>query len=278
MSLAITSMLARRFAWTATGGGSITVGANVRTITLTAGTYAIHAGPSVGEGMDFLAMLKAAIDTALTPDSRTVAFALSATTGRLTMTVTGGNVTSVDLSATVDSLLGLINGGAGSSYTATLQPQQVFYSGSRLASTWRMARVVAADVTAAGVAYGIDSGLVRDEREQVFAKIPRDPTVRTALGQYVSALHPDDVRLSTRGAHTGEWTLDDMLAQAVGSTFALYEGNFQASLSDTSERYSLVAIDPQDVASPRVELDADGWEAWQRCTLRLIRSGTGTRA
>ena len=28
----------------------------------------------------------------------------------------------------------------------------------------------------------------------------------------------------------------------------------------------------------RVELDADGWEAWQRCSLRLLRSGTGTRA
>lgn len=278
MSLAITSMLARRFAWTATGGGSITVGANVRTITLTAGTYAIHAGPSVGEGMDFLAMLKAAIDTALTPDSRTVAFALSATTGRLTLTITGGNVTSVDFSATVDSLLGLINGGAGSSYTATLQPQQVFYSGSRLASVWTMQRIVAGGTTPGGVGYGVDSGVVSDRREQVFAKIPRDSAARAAMGQYVSAMHPSDVSLSTRGSHSGEWTLDDMLAQAVGSTFALYEGNFAASTTDDSERYSLVSLDPQDSASPRVELDVPGWEAWLRCTLSVTRSGTGTRA
>ena len=278
MGLTITSMLARRFAWTQTAVGSITVGANVRNITATAGTYAIHAGPSSGTGADFLVMLKAAIDTALVPDSRTVAFTLSATTGRITMTVTGGNVTAVTFSSELDSLLGLISGGAGASYTATLQPQQVFYSASRLASVWRMARTLAAGVSAGGVAYGIDSGIVRDEREQVFAKIPRDPTVRAALGVYVSAQHPDDVRLSTRGAHSGEWTLDDMLSQAAGSTFALYEGNFQASLSDDSERYSLVAIDPSDAMTPRVELDADGWEAWLRCALRLTRSGTGTRA
>jgi hypothetical protein len=279
MALAITSMLARRFAWTETAVGSITVGASVRTITATAGTYAMHAGPSIGTGQDFLVMLKAAIDAALTPDSRTVDFTISPTTGRITLTITGGNVAAVSFSSALDSLLGLISSGsAGASYTATLQPQQVFYSASRLASVWRMARVVAADVTAAGVAYGVDSGIVRDEREQIFAKIPRDPTVRAALGQYVSALHPDDVRLSTRGAHTGEWTLDDMLSQAVGATFALYEGNFQASLTDDAERYSLVAIDPQDAMAPRAELDVDGWEAWHRCTLRLIRSGTGTRA
>lgn len=279
MALTITSMLARRFAWTETTGSSITVGANIRSLTLTAGTYAIHAGPSSGTGADFLAMLVAAMDAALAGDSRTTALTISPTTGRITLTVTGGNVAAVTFSSALDSLLGLISSGSsGASYTATLQPQQVFYGASRPASTWRMARVVAADVTAAGVSYGIDSGLVRDEREQVFAKIPRDPTVRAALGQYVTALHPDDVRLSTRGAHTGEWSMDDMLAQAVGSTFALYEGNFQASLSDTSERYSLVAIDPQDVMAPRVELDVDGWEAWQRCSLRLLRSGTGTRA
>jgi len=280
VAITLTSMLARRFPWTTTTGGTITVGANVRTVTLVAAasTYAIHAGPSTGDGKDFLAMLKAACDTALTPDSRTVAFALNATTGRLTMTVTGGNLTSLDFSASVDALLGGINGGAASSYTASTQPQQVFYSGSRLASVWRMARVVAADVTAAGAPYGIDSGLVRDEREQTFAKIPRDPAVRAALGQYVTALHPADSNLASRGSHSGEWSLDDMLAQAPGSTYALYEGNFQASLSSTSERYSLVAIDPQDAMAPRISLDADGWEAWHRCTLGLIRSGTGTRA
>ena len=148
MALTITSMLARRFAWTETTGSSIKVGSNVRALTLTAGTYAIHAGPSSGTGADFLAMLVASMDAALAGDSRTTALTISPVTGRITLTITGGNVADVSFSTALDSILGLISSGSpGSSYTATLQPQQVFYSGSRLASTWRMARVVAAAPT-----------------------------------------------------------------------------------------------------------------------------------
>lgn len=278
MSITITSLLARRFALGFTAGGTIeTIAASTpRTLTLAAATYAMHAGPTSGTGRDFLYYLQGVINAALITDGVTCTCGLNAT-GKVAFTFSAAVKTtfSTDLLA----LLGIAsNVVSGVALTGTTQPQQVFFSGSRPASLWRMGRVVAADVTAGGVAYGIDSGLVRDEREQVFAKIPRDPTVRAALGQNVTALHPADTLLATRGGHAGEWSLDDVLATAAGATFALYEGNLQESLTDSAERYSLVAIDPQDAMSPRCELDADGYEAWHRCTLRLIRSGTGTRA
>lgn len=277
MAIGISSMLARRFAWTVTVGGNIKVGVNLRAVTLTAATYAILAGPSSGTGMDFLVHLKARIDAALAADAITVTPTVNAS-GRVVLTFSN-TVDEIAFSASVDALLGGLNAVATQAvWTAARQPQEVFYSGSRAAAPWRMQSVIAASETVAGVAYGITSGILRDEKDGTFSWIPRDPTVRADRGEVTTALHPLDTLLATRGSHAGEWSLDDVLVKAPGSTFALYEGNFQAARSSTSERYSLVALAAEDVRAPQMDLQANGWEAYHRWSVRMLRSGTGTRA
>lgn len=230
---------------------------------------------------DLLQVLQTALNAAASP--ATFAVTLSAATGKVTITCTGDTFKWVGVASTaIGKALGFTSALTpfAASFTADEQPHYLALFVSRQSAGWAPKTPISASETAAGVSYGVTSGIVRYEDELTFEFVPSDPTSRTTVDSLGTPWEPAAASLSTLGTHSGAWGVLDCLAVALGQTCALARGNFQAIVSSTTERYDLVSIPAADLTAPRAPYQIAGWEAYRRLTLGLIRQSTptGTRA
>lgn len=275
----LTSALAVPFAWTSAGNDVVLAfasGTSPVNVTIPTGTYRMVLAPAA---TDFVRVYVAAINAAVTGAGRTEVFA--ATVGansRITLTSTGAFTMSPLLSAA--KLLGFSTTiVAQTSVTATYPPANLATFTERVSADWSPKTAVAGAETLAGVGYGVQVGVWREEDEIAFGYIPRDPTTRTALAVDQTPWMPDAGDL-VGAAMPRQWTCRDVLETAGGKTCAAALGNFQTLRTSTTARYDLVTLPFAEIASPRKARVREGWDAYFRWTVRMIRQSTqtGTRA
>lgn len=275
----LTSALAVPFAWTSAGNDVVLAfasGTSPVNVTIPTGTYRMVLAPAA---TDFVRVYVAAINAAVAGAGRTEVFA--ATVGvdsRITLTSTGAFTMSPLLSAA--KLLGFSTAiTAQTSVTATYPPANLATFTERVSADWSPKTAVAGAETLAGVGYGVQVGVWREEDEIAFGYIPRDPTTRTALAVDQTPWMPDAGDL-VGAAMPRQWTCRDVLETAGGKTCAAALGNFQTLRTSTTARYDLVTLPFAEIASPRKARVREGWDAYFRWTTRMIRQATqtGTRA
>lgn len=275
----LTSALAVPFAWTSAGNDVVLAfasGTSPVNVTIPTGTYRMVLAPAAS---DFVRVYVAAINAAITLAGRTEVFA--ATVGadsRITLTSTGAFTMSPLLAAA--KLLGFSSAiVTQTSATATYPPANLATFTERVSADWTPRSAVAGAETLAGVGYGVASGVWREEDEIAFGFIPRDPTTRTALSLDQTPWMPNAGDL-VGAVMPRQWTCRDVLETAGGKTCAAALGNFQTLRTSTTARYDLVTLPFAELASPRKARVREGWDAYFRWTIRMLRQSTqtGTRA
>lgn len=275
----LTSALAVPFAWTSAGNDVVLAfasGTSPVNVTIPTGTYRMVLAPAAA---DFVRVYVAAINAALVSAGRTEVFA--ATVGadsRITLTSTGAFTMSPLLAAA--KLLGFSSTiTAQTSATATFPPANLATFTERVSADWTPRSAVAGAETLAGVGYGVASGVWREEDEIAFGFIPRDPTTRTALSLDQTPWMPNAGDL-VGAVMPRQWTCRDVLETAGGKTCAAALGTFQALRTSTTATYDLVTLPFAELASPRKARVREGWDAYFRWTIRMLRQSTqtGTRA
>ena len=275
----LTSALAVPFVWTSAGNDVVLAfasGTSPVNVTIPTGTYRMVLAPAA---TDFVRVYVAAINAALVSAGRTEVFA--ATVGadsRITLTSTGAFTMSPLLAAA--KLLGFSSTiTAQTSVTATFPPANLATFTERVSADWTPRSAVAGAETLAGVGYGVASGVWREEDEIAFGFIPRDPTTRTALSLDQTPWMPNAGDL-VGAVMPRQWTCRDVLETAGGKTCAAALGNFQTLRTSTTARYDLVTRPFAELASPRKARVREGWDAYFRWTIRMLRQSTqtGTRA
>lgn len=280
MSSQLTTALAPTFGWSTSASDLVLTfasGASPVTVAVPSGSYRVLLGSSA---VDFLQVAETAINGALTGMGRGETCAVTMRpNGRVRLTFTGA--ATVAGSGPLARALGLASG-TGTTHDATKGPKYFAAFVERQASA-AVARTAARyQVTAAGESQGWRSGVVVGHIEAMkLGFVPSDPTYQAALGAYQTPAAADLANAGSVGAHDGVWGVTDVLLSAGGKVVAYADGNLQALLSSTTERYHLGALSAQDVSAPRFELTDEAWPAWQRLTLTFTRSATtpsGTRA
>lgn len=275
----LTSALAAPFAWTSAGNDVVLAfasGTSPVNVTIPTGTYRMVLAPAA---TDFVRVFVAAINSALSGAGRAEVF--SATVGadsRITLTSTGAFTMSPLLSAA--KLLGFSTAiVAQTSVTATYPPANIATFTERVSADWTPRTAVAGAETLAGIGYGVQVGVWREEDEVAFGFIPRDPSTRTTLAVDQTPWMPDAGDL-VGAAMPRQWTVRDVLETAGGVTCAASLGNFQTLRTSTTAHYDLVTLPFSEIAAPRKARVREGWDAYFRWTVRMIRQSTqtGTRA
>jgi len=275
----LTSALAVPFAWTSAGNDVVLAfasGTSPVNVTIPSATYRMVLAPAAS---DFVRVYVAAINAAIIAAGRTEVFA--ATVGadsRITLTSTGAFTMSPLLSAA--KLLGFSSAiVTQTSATATYPPANLATFVERVSADWSPRSAVAGAETLAGVGYGVYSGTWREEDEIAFGFIPRDPTTRAALAVDQTPWMPDAGDL-VGAAMPRQWTCRDVLETAGGKTCAAALGNFQSLRTSTTATYDLVTLPFPELAAPRKARVREGWDAYFRWTVRMLRQSTqtGTRA
>ena len=275
----LTSALAVPFAWTSAGNDVVLAfasGTSPVNVTIPTGTYRMVLAPAAS---DFVRVYVAAVNAAITLAGRTEVFA--ATVGadsRITLTSTGAFTMSPLLAAA--KLLGFSSAiVTQTSVTAAFPPANLATFTERVSADWTPRSAVAGAETLAGVGYGVASGVWREEDEIAFGFIPRDPTTRTALSLDQTPWMPNAGDL-VGAVMPRQWTCRDVLETAGGKTCAAALGNFQTLRTSTTARYDLVTLPFAELASPRKARVREGWDAYFRWTVRMLRQSTqtGTRA
>lgn len=275
----LTSALAVPFAWTSAGNDVVLAfasGTSPVNVTIPTGTYRMVLAPAAA---DFVRVYVAAINAAITLAGRTEVFAAAVgADSRITLTSTGAFTMSPLLAAA--KLLGFSSTiTAQTSVTATFPPANLATFTERVSADWTPRSAVAGAETLAGVGYGVASGVWREEDEIAFGFIPRDPTTRTALSVDQTPWMPNAGDL-VGAVMPRQWTCRDVLETAGGKTCAAALGNFQTLRTSTTARYDLVTLPFAELASPRKARVREGWDAYFRWTIRMLRQSTqtGTRA
>ncbi|HOQ61813.1 MAG TPA: hypothetical protein PKZ08_14400 [Vicinamibacterales bacterium] len=275
----LTSALAVPFAWTSAGNDVVLAfasGTSPVNVTIPSATYRMVLAPAAS---DFVRVYVAAINAAIIAAGRTEVFA--ATVGadsRITLTSTGAFTMSPLLSAA--KLLGFSSAiVTQTSVTAAYPPANLATFVERVSADWSPRSAVAGAETLAGVGYGVYSGTWREEDEIAFGFIPRDPTTRAALAVDQTPWMPDAGDL-VGAAMPRQWTCRDVLETAGGKTCAAALGNFQSLRTSTTATYDLVTLPFPELAAPRKARVREGWDAYFRWTVRMLRQSTqtGTRA
>ena len=274
----LTSALAAPFAWTSAGNDVVLAfasGTSPVNVTIPTGTYRMVLAPAA---TDFVRVVVAAINAAVAGAGRTEVF--SATVGadaRVTLTSTGAFTMSPLLSAA--KLLGFSTAiVAQTSVTATYAPAHIVTFVERVSADWTPRTVVAGAETLAGVGYGVQVGTWREEDEIAFGYIPRDVTTRAALSLDQSPFARDAG--STYGTTPAVWSVWDFLREAGGVTCAAALGTWQTMRTSTTATYDLVTVPFAEIAQPRKARVREGWDAYFRWTVKMLRQSTqtGTRA
>lgn len=250
--------------------------------TVPSGTYRMCLAPSAS---DLIRVVQSRLNTALSGAGRTetVTVSLSAA-GVFSLSVSPSAAFSA-LIIPSDSLrarLGFTAAPAsGSPTTADVPVWHLATFIERVSADWSQRTSVATAETESGAGYGVTSGITTWRDEVVFGFVPRDPTYRASLAVPQTAWEPAPAYLTTLGTvDAREFSVSDLLATGIGKTHAYAAGNFQALLSSTTERYHLVTIPGRECGAPRLARLREGWDAYRRWTVGLIRQSTptGTRA
>ena len=273
------AMLAAPFAWTS-GGTDLAMtfasGASPVNVMVASGTYRVLLSPAAS---DLLAVLNAAIASALSTASRseTITFAMTAA-GLVTITASAA-VTMADLhTSALGAILGFTSGIAGSftTRTADRMPRHVALLCGQASAPWAPTREMAVEMAAGGTTYGVMGTQETHETDAVFSFIPDEPGITSdALTPWA----PAKANLSTVGSHTGVWSVRDMLRLAIGQTLT-FAHDYQTVRSSSSERFDYVTVHHDTIRAPRITRSIPDVIRYTTWTAKLVRVTpyTGVRA
>ena len=273
------AMLAAPFAWTS-GGTDLAMifasGTSPVNVTVASGTYRVLLSPAAS---DLLAVLNAAIASALSTASRseTITFAMNAA-GLVTITASAAVTMSALHSGTLGALLGFTSGIAGSftTRTADRMPRHVALLCGQASAPWAPTREMAVEMAAGGTTYGVMGTQETHETDAVFRFIPDEPGITSdALTPWA----PAKANLSTVGSHTGVWSVRDMLRLAIGQTWT-FAHDYQTVRSSSSERFDYVTVHHDTIRAPRITRSIPDVIRYTTWTAKLVRVTpyTGVRA
>ena len=273
------AMLAAPFAWTS-GGTDLAMTfapfASPVNVTVASGTYRVLLSPAAS---DLLAVLNAAIVTAMgaVPRTETIVFSMTAA-GLVTITASAA-VTMADLhTSTLGAILGFTSGIAGSftTRTADRMPRHVALLCGQASAPWAPTREMAVEMAAGGTTYGVMGTQETHETDAVFSFIPDEPGITSdALTPWA----PTKANLSTVGSHTGVWSVRDMLRLAIGQTWT-FAHDYQTVRSSSSERFDYVTVHHDTIRAPRITRSIPDVIRYTTWTAKLVRVSpyTGVRA
>ena len=273
------AMLAAPFAWTS-GGTDLAMtfasGTSPVNVTVASGTYRVLLSPAAS---DLLAVLNAAIVTAMGAASRTETIVFSMTAAGLVTITASAAVTMAALpTSTLGAILGFTSGIAGSftTRTADRMPRHVALLCGQASAPWAPTREMAVEMAAGGTTYGVMGTQETHEADAVFAFIPDEPGITSdALTPWA----PVKANLSTVGSHTGVWSVRDMLRLAIGQTWT-FAHDYQTVRSSSSERFDYVTVHHDTIRAPRITRSIPDVIRYTTWTAKLVRVSpyTGVRA
>ena len=273
------AMLAAPFAWTS-GGTDLAMtfasGTSPVNVAVASGTYRVLLSPAAS---DLLAVLNAAIVTAMGAASRTETIVFSMTAAGLVTITASAAVTMADLhTSTLGAILGFTSGIAGSftTRTADRMPRHVALLCGQASAPWAPTREMAVEMAAGGTTYGVMGTQETHETDAVFAFIPDEPGITSdALTPWA----PAKANLSTVGSHTGVWSVRDMLRLAIGQTWT-FAHDYQTVRSSSSERFDYVTVHHDTIRAPRITRSIPDVIRYTTWTAKLVRVTpyTGVRA
>lgn len=278
-TLTPSAMLAAPFAWTS-GGTDLAMtfasGTSPVNVTVPTATYRVLLSTAA---TDLLAVLNAAIVTAMGAASRTetIVFAMNAS-GLVTITASAA-VTMADLhTSTLGAILGFTSAIAGSftSRTADRMPRHVALLCGQASAPWAPTREMAVEMAAGGTTYGVMGTQETHEVDATFAFIPDEPGITSdALTPWA----PTKANLATVGSHTGVWSVRDMLRLAIGQTWT-FAHDYQTARSSSSERFDYITVHPDTIRAPRIMRSIPDVIRYTTWTAKLVRVSpyTGVRA
>lgn len=273
------AMLAAPFAWTS-GGTDLAMtfasGTSPVNVTVASGTYRVLLSPAAS---DLLAVLNAAIVTAMGAVSRTETIVFSMTAAGLVTITASAAVTMADLhTSTLGAILGFTSGIAGSftTRTADRMPRHVALLCGQASAPWAPTREMAVEMAAGGTTYGVMGTQETHETDATFAFIPDEPGITSdALTPWA----PTKANLSTVGSHTGVWSVRDMLRLAIGQTWT-FAHDYQTVRTSGSERFDYVTVHHDTIRAPRITRSIPDVIRYTTWTAKLVRVSpyTGVRA
>lgn len=273
------AMLAAPFAWTS-GGTDLAMtfasGTSPVNVAVASGTYRVLLSPAAS---DLLAVLNAAIVTAMGAASRTETIVFSMTAAGLVTITASAAVTMADLhTSTLGAILGFTSGIAGSftTRTADRMPRHVALLCGQASAPWAPTREMAVEMAAGGTTYGVMGTQETHETDATFAFIPDEPGITSdALTPWA----PTKANLSTVGSHTGVWSVRDMLRLAIGQTWT-FAHDYQTVRSSSSERFDYVTVHHDTIRAPRITRSIPDVIRYTTWTAKLVRVSpyTGVRA
>ena len=273
------AMLAAPFAWTS-GGTDLAMifasGTSPVNVTVASGTYRVLLSPAAS---DLLAVLNAAIVTAMgaVPRTETIVFSMTAA-GLVTITASAA-VTMADLhTSTLGAILGFTSGIAGSftTRTADRMPRHVALLCGQASAPWAPMREMAVEMAAGGTTYGVMGTQETHETDATFAFIPDEPGITSdALTPWA----PVKANLATVGSHTGVWSVRDMLRLAIGQTWT-FAHDYQTVRTSGTERFDYVTVHHDTIRAPRITRSIPDVIRYTTWTAKLVRVTpyTGVRA
>ena len=273
------AMLAAPFAWTS-GGTDLAMifasGTSPVNVTVASGTYRVLLSPAAS---DLLAVLNAAIASALSTASRseTITFAMNAA-GLVTITASAAVTMSALPTSTLGAILGFTSGIAGgfTTRTADRMPRHVALLCGQASAPWAPMREMVVEMAAGGTTYGVMGTQETHETDAVFSFIPDEPGITSdALTPWA----PAKANLSTVGSHTGVWSVRDMLRLAIGQTWT-FAHDYQTVRSSSSERFDYVTVHHDTIRAPRITRSIPDVIRYTTWTAKLVRVTpyTGVRA
>ena len=273
------AMLAAPRAWTS-GGTDLAMifasGTSPVNVTVASGTYRVLLSPAAS---DLLAVLNAAIVTAMGAVSRTETIVFSMTAAGLVTITASAAVTMADLhTSALGAILGFTSGIAGSftTRTADRMPRHVALLCGQASAPWAPTREMAVEMSAGGTTYGVMGTQETHEADAVFAFIPDEPGITSdALTPWA----PVKANLSTVGTHTGVWSVRDMLRLAIGQTWT-FAHDYQAVRTSSTERFDYVTVHHDTIRAPRITRSIPDVIRYTTWTAKLVRVSpyTGVRA
>lgn len=278
-TLTPSAMLAAPFAWTS-GGTDLAMtfasGTSPVNVTVPTATYRVLLSTAA---TDLLAVLNAAIVTAMGAASRTetIVFAMNAS-GLVTITASAA-VTMADLhTSTLGAILGFTSAIAGSftSRTADRMPRHVALLCGQASAPWAPTREMAVEMAAGGTTYGVMGTQETHETDATFSFIPDEPGITSdALTPWA----PTKANLATVGSHTGVWSVRDMLRLAIGQTWT-FAHDYQTVRASSTERFDYVTVHPDTIRAPRIMRSIPDVIRYTTWTAKLVRVSpfTGVRA
>ena len=275
----LTSAIAAPFTWTSTAPDIVLTfasGTSPVNVNVASGTYYMLLAPALS---DFLRVVQNAINAAVTGAGRTEVFTVAmGADGRITISATGAFATSTLPVAFAAMGFAANLAPAATSFTAPVPPAFFATFVERVSADWTTRTAVAGGETLSGAGYGVYSGAWREEDDIAFGFVPRDAEQRTSLAVNQTPWLP--AYGVAYGSHLGLWGIVDLLAVAGGKTLHAALGNFQTLRTSTTATYDNVTIPFAEIAAPRKTRLREGWDAYFRWTVRMLRQSTqtGTRA